>query len=72
MDRLFETGIPTRRGVMASHLEPPYRQEAPPLPITESIAASTLQLPMHAELTAAQQEHVLNALDRLAIEAPRL
>ena len=63
MDRLFEMGIPTRRGVMASHLEPPYRRDAPFLPLTERTAASALQLPMHPELTPEQQDRVLNALD---------
>jgi perosamine synthetase len=71
MERLFELGIPTRRGVMASHLEPPYRREAPPLPWTESTAASTLQLPMHPELTAEQQDRVLTALDLLTAETAR-
>ena len=71
MDRLFEMGIPTRRGVMASHLEPPYRRDTPLLPRTESTAASTLQLPMHSQLTAAQQDRVLRALDLLATETAR-
>jgi perosamine synthetase len=66
MDRLFELRIPTRRGVMASHLEPPYRRTAPPLPLTESTASSTLQLPMHPELTMEQQDRVLAALDLFA------
>ncbi len=63
MDRLFEMGIPTRRGVMASHLEPPYRRDAPFLPLTQSTAAATLQLPMHPELMPEHQDRVLNALD---------
>jgi len=71
MDRLFEMGVPTRRGVMASHLEPPYRRDAPSLPLTENTAASTLQLPMHPELTAEQQDRVLAALDFLIIETAR-
>jgi perosamine synthetase len=71
MDRLFEMGIPTRRGVMASHLEPPYRRDAPFLPLTESAAASTLQLPMHPELTLEQQDRVLNALDLVTTEMAR-
>jgi perosamine synthetase len=69
MDRLFEMGIPTRRGVMASHLEPPYRRDAPFLPMTESAAAATLQLPMHPELTPEQQDRVLNALDLVTTQA---
>jgi perosamine synthetase len=71
MDRLFELGIPTRRGVMASHLEPPYRRDAPSLPLTESAAAATLQLPMHPELTPEQQDRVLNALDLFTTETAR-
>jgi perosamine synthetase len=71
MDRLFEMGIPTRRGVMASHLEPPYRQNAPVLPVTEVTAASTIQLPMHPGLTAGQQDRVVSALERLAAETSR-
>jgi perosamine synthetase len=68
MDRLFEMGIPTRRGVMASHLEPPYRREAPVLPVTEATAAATIQLPMHPGLTPEQQDRVLTALERVAAE----
>lgn len=71
MDRLFEMGIPTRRGVMASHLEPPYRRDAPFLPLTESAAAATLQLPIHPELTPEQQDRVLNALDLVTTETAR-
>ena len=71
MERLFAMEIPTRRGVMASHLEPPYRRNAPFLPLTESAAAATLQLPMHPELTPEQQDRVLNALDLVATETAR-
>jgi len=71
MDRLFEMGIPTRRGVMASHLEPPYRRDAPFLPLTESAAAATLQLPMHPELTPEQQDRVLSGLDLVTTETAR-
>jgi len=71
MDRLFEMGVPTRRGVMASHLEPPYRRDAPSLPLTESTAAATVQLPMHPELTPEQQARVLNALDLVTTEPAR-
>jgi perosamine synthetase len=72
MDRLFELGVPTRRGVMAAHLEPPYRLAASPLPRTESTAASTFQLPMHPDLTPEQQDRVLSALNLLATETARL
>jgi perosamine synthetase len=65
MDRLFDLGIPTRRGVMASHLEPPYRTLAPRLPVTESIAARTLQLPMHPGLLPEHQDRIVAALNAL-------
>lgn len=63
MESLFESGIPTRRGVMASHLEPPYRASGAKLPHTEAAAATTLQLPMHPALTTTQQEYILERLD---------
>jgi perosamine synthetase len=72
MDRLFEMGVPTRRGVMASHLEPPYQRSAPRLRQTESTAASTLQLPIHPRLNREQQDRVLTALDLLSTKAARV
>lgn len=65
MEHLFEGGIPTRRGVMASHLEPPYRSAVANLPHTEKAAATTLQLPMHPALTSEQQEYVLEKLGEI-------
>jgi len=62
MDALWARGIPTRRGVMASHLELAYAGTRASLPVTERVAATTLQLPMHAGLTDAQQSAVLEAL----------
>ncbi len=62
MDRLWADGIPTRRGVMASHLEAPYAELGARLPKTEKAAASTLQLPMHAGLTRDQQAMILSKL----------
>lgn len=69
MEFLFENGIPTRRGVMASHLEPPYRSAAPELPNTELAAATTLQLPMHPALTAEQQAYIIEKLDEFTKRA---
>jgi perosamine synthetase len=58
-------GIPTRRGVMASHLEPPYRDMGAVLPNSERLTDTTLQLPMHPALTHAQQDRVVAALDAI-------
>jgi perosamine synthetase len=63
MDRLHAQGIPTRRGVMASHLEPPYRAIDVCLPNTELLAAQTLQLPMHPALDHSQQDRILAVLE---------
>jgi len=68
MDRLHMMGIPTRRGVMASHLEPPYRFMDVALPNTEWLAASSLQIPMHPALDSVQQDRVLAALDMATAE----
>jgi perosamine synthetase len=66
MDRLYDAGVPTRRGVMASHLEAPYRSCPADLPVTETVAASTLQLPMHPAITPAQVAFIVEALNGLA------
>jgi perosamine synthetase len=66
MEWLFERGIPTRRGVMASHLEPPYRAGGAKLPHTETAEASTLQLPMHPSLTSTEQDYILEKLSELS------
>ena len=58
MDRLHERGVQTRRGVMASHLEPPYRSQGAKLPVTEMLAAGCIQLPMHPGLERADVSRV--------------
>ena len=68
MERLHVMGIPTRRGVMASHLEQPYCVNSARLPNTEQLAATTLQLPMHPALSLAQQNRVLAALESAITE----
>ena len=71
MDRLHVMGIPTKRGVMASHLERPYCVSSARIPNTERLAATTLQLPMHPALSLAQQNRVLTALEAVITEAKR-
>ena len=66
MDELHDLGIPTRRGVMASHREAPYRDRPAALPVTEDAADRCLQLPIHAHLTDAEVEMILDALHRVA------
>jgi len=59
-------GIATRRGVMASHLEPLYLRNAPSpcLPVTERASRETLLLPLFYGMTDAEQDTVIAALQR--------
>jgi perosamine synthetase len=60
---LAKAGVSARRGIMASHQEPAYlgvRHE--PLPVTELLTERSVILPLHHELTSAQQEHVVATL----------
>ena len=65
MERLFKAGVPTRRGVMASHLELPYCGIGVSLPHTECVAANSLQLPIHSALTENEVGRVIAAIDGL-------
>lgn len=64
MSALASQGIATRKGVMATHLEPYYRALAPELclPITERAAAETMLLPLYAGMSDADQLRVVDAL----------
>ncbi len=66
MADLAAEGIATRRGVMAIHLEPFYRRRLPELtlPQTERAAAETLLLPVYVGMTDAEQDRVVEALQR--------
>ncbi len=66
MDSLWQRGIPTRRGVMASHREPPYLSMKADLPHTVEAADRCIQLPMHPGLEADQVEFILKSLDGIA------
>jgi perosamine synthetase len=62
MDLLYRRGVPTRRGVMASHLELPYKGMGRDLPNTLVAAEQGLQLPMHPGLTEEQQAYIIDCL----------
>ena len=60
---LATAGVSARRGIMAAHLEPAYQDVAhAPLPVTELLTARSIILPLHHELTADQQNQVVDAL----------
>lgn len=61
--RLAEAGISARRGIMAAHLEPAYRDTAHvPLPVTERLTNDSLILPLFHTMDAAARERVVDAL----------
>jgi perosamine synthetase len=68
MQRMLDAGVSTRRGVMCAHREPHHADHAPrPLPISEAVQDRGLILPLYHELTAADQDRVVQALrDALA------
>ncbi len=62
MGLLLGDGIATRRGVMATHLEPAYAAEGPALPHTEAASRETVMLPLFPGLTDAEQDRVIERL----------
>ncbi|MFJ5923105.1 DegT/DnrJ/EryC1/StrS family aminotransferase [Kitasatospora sp. NPDC092948] len=60
---LAADGVSARRGIMAAHLEAPYKGSARVgLPVTELLTSRTLILPLYHSLTGEQQERVVAAL----------
>jgi dTDP-4-amino-4,6-dideoxygalactose transaminase len=62
MRLLLLDGVPTRRGVMASHEEPAYAGTVADLPHTEAASRGSMMLPMFAGLSDEHQDHVLERL----------
>ena len=60
MINLAEKGIPSKRGVMASHLERPYADKYLRLPATEKVSANSLLLPMYPDLSSEECEYIAN------------
>jgi perosamine synthetase len=61
-------GISARRGIMAAHLEPAYRDHPHGnLPVTEALAEQTLILPMYHTMTEDEQDRVVEALHDAAV-----
>ena len=69
MRRLLAEGIPTRRGVMATHQEKAYGGARTPLPHTDAAARDVVMLPLFPAMTDEQQDFVI---DRVATHAVAL
>lgn len=60
---LAYSDISARRGIMASHRQPAYRdRDARPLPVTEMLSDSTIILPIFHHLSDSEQARVVEAL----------
>lgn len=64
MQRLLDVGIASRRGVMASHLEAPYKKMFPKLklPVTESATNETITIPLYIQMTKKEQDYVIDTI----------
>jgi dTDP-4-amino-4,6-dideoxygalactose transaminase len=64
MQYMLDRGVATRRGIMCSHLEEAYRgfERRLPLPASESAHRNCILLPLYADMTAAEQAQVVEAL----------
>jgi dTDP-4-amino-4,6-dideoxygalactose transaminase len=66
MHALLNQGISSRRGVMASHRELPYRGKDWDrcLPVTNRVADSTVILPLFHSLTQDEQDYVMESIEQ--------
>jgi len=64
--RLAAADISARRGIMAAHRQPPYRDLVEPgaLPVTEHLTDTTLILPLFHQLAESDQDRVIDVLTR--------
>jgi perosamine synthetase len=68
---MARAGVSGRRGIMAAHLEPAYAGHPHvPLPVTEHLTRRSLILPLHHELTEADQRRVVDVLATALSGAP--
>jgi perosamine synthetase len=67
MRSLLEAGVPTRRGVMASHLEDSYAEHRAQLVHTEAAARDTFMLPLFTDMTVDEQDYVVAMLRSLLV-----
>ncbi|TQJ30591.1 DegT/DnrJ/EryC1/StrS aminotransferase family protein [Microbacterium sp. SLBN-146] len=64
LEALAHADISARRGIMAAHRQPPYRDLTPKngLPVTEHLTDATLILPVFHQFTDEQQDRVIAVL----------
>jgi dTDP-4-amino-4,6-dideoxygalactose transaminase len=64
MQRMLDAGIATRRGIMLSHRERPYRDRVKQvtLPQSQQASARSMLLPLFPQMTIEQQDQVIQSL----------
>jgi len=67
MQELLNRGISTRRGIMATHREVPYRDPrwTNQLPQTEFITDNTIILPLFYSMTDEEQDYVIDSIEQI-------
>jgi len=67
MQHFLDSGISSRRGIMAIHREAPYRSEAwdARLPVTNRVTETTIILPLFHDMTDGEQDYVIENLRAL-------
>lgn len=68
MQQLLDRGISTRRGVMASHREAPYRGGGwdARLPQTSLVTDTSIVLPLFHEMTDEEQDYVMDCIEQVS------
>ena len=74
MQTLLDAGIASRRGIMCSHREVPYRDSRPPAPLTHSENAQDrcIILPLYTQMTDADMARVADTLRDACAVRPAL
>ncbi|WP_344589645.1 DegT/DnrJ/EryC1/StrS family aminotransferase [Actinomadura vinacea] len=60
--RMLAAGVSARRGIMAAHREPAYAGVRADLPVTDRFTTRSLILPLFHEMTAEQQDRVVETI----------
>lgn len=68
MQELLNRGVSSRRGIMAIHREPPYRDKKweTLLSVTNLVTDTALVLPLFYEMTEEEQDYVIDCLEQTA------
>jgi len=68
LEHLAAADISARRGIMAAHRQPAYREaDHVPLPVTERLTDHTLILPLFHQMTPVEQKRVVESLHQASL-----